>query len=239
MLEIAIVIMVITFGMAMFYMIKGCKEDSSVNNNDDDEVIIDKVNEPSIYNIDIESEEDLELLANTLETVTEEIIEEVNEFKEHCVDGTIEKLNTVDRSLPKIINEVIEIENTVEPEIEYTDRRYHIIDTELSYVIEGDSERVNMNHIIKGVFTTNEDAGKDYNTMNVHLIIINKTTNEEVVNVIQSYYNVTEPNSDYHFGFNEVTGYNEDDYTFKCSITGYYDHHEHENNIAFKANLRK
>ena len=75
MLEIAIVIMVITFGMAMFYMIKGCKEDSSVNNNNE-EVIIDKVNKPTIFNIDIESEEDLELVANALEAVTEEIVEE-------------------------------------------------------------------------------------------------------------------------------------------------------------------
>lgn len=240
MLEIATVIMCITFGMALYYMIKGftSKKNSEEITINDDEIVIEKVNE-SVFKVDTESEEELQLLASAIETVVENIVEESNEIKDRCVSGTIETLDSEVKEIPTILNETIEIENSVNPEVEYRSDNYSIIDSSVTYWIEGDENRETMNHHIQGVFVTNDKAGIDYNTMNVHLVILNKETKDEVINVIQSYYNVTEADSEYYFGFNEISEYNEDEYTFRCSITGYYDNVEHENNLAIKADLRK
>ena len=117
----------------------------------------------------------------------------------------------------------IEITNSVEPEIEYAVSDYNIIDKSLFYRIDGSKDKTTMEHIVRGLFTTGEHAGKDYNTMNVHLVVTNIKTGEEVVNTIQTYYNVVSPNSEYLFGFREVTDYCTDEFTFYCTITAYLD----------------
>ena len=117
MMEIATVIMVITFGMAMFYMIKGY---SSKESSTEELTIKDEKLEETSFNINTESEDDLELLANTLETVVEEIVEESNAIKDLCVNnGTIEMLEEKVKEIPTILNETIEIDNSVNPEVEY------------------------------------------------------------------------------------------------------------------------
>ena len=123
----------------------------------------------------------------------------------------------------KVVEEFkpLEIENKVEPEIEYAVDDYSIIDQSLFYRISQNSYSDTMTHTVRGVFSTGDRAGKDYNKMLVHLIIRNKNTDEVVIESIQEYHSVTSPNSDYYFGFTEITDYSKDEFVISCSITAY------------------
>ena len=117
----------------------------------------------------------------------------------------------------------LEIENKVVPELEYAIDDYSIIDQSLFYRISKINNSNYMTHTVKGVFSTGENAGKEYNKMLVHLIIKNKNTDEVAVESIQEYHSVNSPNSEYLFGFTEITDYSEDEFVISCSITAYYE----------------
>ena len=154
-----------------------------------------------------------------------EVNDEVNIVSNKNVEPEKQEIETthiyVASQEPVFEEKPIEITNSVEPEIEYAVDDYTILDKSLFYRIDGSKDKTTMEHIVRGLFTTGEHAGIDYNAMNVHLVVTNIKTGEEVINTIQTYYNVVSPNSEYLFGFREVTDYCTDEFTFYCSITGY------------------